>query len=263
MRLATWNVNSIRARLDRVLDFLQLDDIDVLAMQELKCKPDQFPFEAFHAAGYEVEMVGYNQWNGVAICSRVGLSQATVAFPGAPRWNDQVEARALCARVGEQCGTPLWLWSLYVPNGRELDHPHYEYKLSWLSALQAHLDTTLKADTDAQIALVGDFNIAPEDDDVWSLEYFAEKTHVSAPERAAFARFGTLGFQEVTRKYVPQQYTYWDYQRLRFPKNEGMRIDFVLTSPALGQRVRAASIERDERKGKGASDHVPVIVEID
>lgn len=261
MRLATWNVNSIRARIDRVLDFLHRADIDVLAMQELKCKEDQFPFEAFNQAGYKVEMVGYNQWNGVAIASRVGLTAAQVAFPNAPTWKDSVEARALAASVGEQLGAPLQLWSLYVPNGRELDDPHYEYKLSWLTALQNHLESQLQADPSARIALVGDFNIAPQDNDVWSMEFFADKTHVSAPERAAFARFGELGLTEVTREFVPQQYTYWDYQRLRFPKNEGMRIDFVLTSPALTGEVTAASIERDERKGKGASDHVPVIVE--
>lgn len=262
MRLATWNVNSIRARITRVLDFLDRADIDVLAMQELKCKPEQFPFDAFKEAGYEVAMVGYNQWNGVAIASRVGLLEPTIAFPHAPTWKDSVEARALCATVGTQVGPGFQLWSLYVPNGRELTDPHYEYKLEWLAALQDHLGAQLGDNDQARIALVGDFNIAPQDSDVWSMEFFADKTHVSAPEREAFARFGELGFREVTRDYVPQQYTYWDYQRLRFPKNEGMRIDFVLTSPALSADVSDASIERDERKGKGASDHVPVIVEL-
>lgn len=262
MRLATWNVNSIRARITRVLDFLHRADIDVLAMQELKCKPDQFPFEAFREAGYAVEMVGYNQWNGVAIASRVGLEDPQVAFANAPTWKDSVEARALSATVGTTVGSGFQLWSLYVPNGRELDDPHYEYKLEWLAALQDHLTSQLEADPKARIALVGDFNIAPHDNDVWSMEFFADKTHVSGPERAAFARFGELGLSEVTREFVPQQYTYWDYQRLRFPKNEGMRIDFVLTSPALASDVSGASIERDERKGKGASDHVPVIVEL-
>ncbi|OKL53380.1 exodeoxyribonuclease III [Bowdeniella nasicola] len=264
MRLATWNVNSIRTRIDRVTAFLERGDIDVLAIQELKCREDQFPWQQLTDAGYEVAMVGHNQWNGVAIASRVGLSETSIGFPQTPAWgDDQVsEARAIRAIVGEKVGLPIELWSLYVPNGRELDHPHYAYKLQWLANLKEHIAAELAERPDAKISLVGDFNIAPHDEDVWSMEFFEGKTHVSQPERDAFFAFLDAGLTEVTRERVTQ-YTYWDYQQLRFPKNQGMRIDFVLASPALAELVTGAEIDRNERKGKGASDHVPVIVELE
>lgn len=252
MRLVTWNVNSIRTRVDRVIDVLKRWDIDVLAMQELKCKPEQFPFEAFEQAGYQVEMVGLNQWNGVAIASRVGIENVQIGFPGQPAYEGVVEARA----IGATCGG-VEVWSLYVPNGRELDHPHYAYKLEWLAALRDHMAATMG---DRYVALVGDWNVAPFDHDVWDMQAFAGATHVSLPEREAFRAFAEIGMVEVTRGRA-DNYTYWDYQKLRFPKNEGMRIDFVYASPALEAKVTAAHIDRDERKGKGASDHVPVIVD--
>ena len=153
-------------------------------------------------------------------------------------------------------------WSLYVPNGRELTHPHYTYKLEWLARLRDAVGSWLEADPDLPLALVGDWNVAPRDEDVWDVSAFAGATHVSAPEREAFAAFESVGMSEVTRPHVTN-YTFWDYQRLRFPRNEGMRIDFAYASPALAARVVGAAIDRDERKGKGASDHVPVIVELD
>ncbi len=267
MRLATWNVNSIRTRVDRVTTFLRDFDVDVLAMQEIKCRTDQFPYMAFEEAGYEVAAHGLNQWNGVAIASRVGLDEVATGFPGMPAWDGAQEARAIGARVGfapqggeGEPADALTLWSLYIPNGRELEHPHYAYKLAWLEALRSAGAEWLMADDAAKIALVGDWNVAPQDGDVWSMDAFAGKTHVSAPERAALRGIEEAGFREVTREFVPEQYTYWDYQQLRFPRNEGMRIDFVHASPALS--VSAAEIVRNERKGKGASDHVPVIVEI-
>ncbi len=264
MRLATWNINSIRARVDRAIDFLERSDVDVLALQEIKCKPDQFPVLPFEAIDYQVEMVGHNQWNGVAIVSRLPLSDIRTQFPGQPVWegNGTIEARALGATVHPEDGDPFDLWSLYVPNGRELDDPHYSYKLAFLDALHAYVSAQLEEDPDAQIMLVGDWNIAPLDKDVWDISLFEGKTHVSAPERAAFNAFLDAGFQEVTRERV-DNYTYWDYQQLRFPKNEGMRIDFALASPKLAERVTGAEIDRNERKGKGASDHVPVIVDLD
>ncbi len=155
----------------------------------------------------------------------------------------------------------MTIWSLYVPNGRELTHAHYAYKLEWLANL-AEQGRGWLADPTAQIALVGDWNVAPLDEDVWDMSAFEGATHVSAPEREAFATFAADGWVEVTRERVTN-YTYWDYQKLRFPKNEGMRIDFAYCSPALAARVSAAQIDRDERKGKGASDHVPVIVDVD
>jgi exodeoxyribonuclease-3 len=157
------------------------------------------------------------------------------------------------------------VYSLYVPNGRELGDPHYTYKLEWLARLRDHAAAELAADSAAQIALVGDWNVAPLDEDVWDPEVFEGKTHTSGPERLAFAAFDGAGFREVTREHTPGPgvYTYWDYTGLSFPKRKGMRIDFQLHSPALAARVTGASIDREERKGKGASDHAPVVVDLD
>jgi len=259
MKLATWNVNSIRTRVDRVTAFLERSGVDVLAMQETKCKDEQFPVMPFEALGYEVVTHGHSQWNGVAIASRVGLDDVALDFEGMPTWGDtpESEARAIGATAGG-----VRVWSLYIPNGRALGDPHYEYKLQWLAALKEAAGTWVGADPESKVALVGDWNIAPLDQDVWSMDFFAGATHVSPPERAAFAAFEEAGFTEVTRAFVPQQFTYWDYQQLRFPRNEGMRIDFIQASPALARAVTGATIERNERKGKAPSDHVPVIIEI-
>lgn len=261
MRLATWNINSIRARVDRAVAFLDRSGTDVLALQETKCKDSQFPFEAFEAAGYQVAHFGLSQWNGVAIISRVGLDDVELGFPGQPHFGEEpaLEARA----IGATCGG-VRVWSLYVPHGRALDNPHYAYKLNWLQTLRDNARDWVAADPAAKIALVGDWNVAPQDTDVWDLSVFEGQTHVSQPERDAFAAFEGVGFTEVSRVFVPEdrKYTYWDYQQLRFPKNEGMRIDFAYTSPALTAEVTAVEIDRNERKGKGASDHVPVIVDI-
>jgi exodeoxyribonuclease III len=261
VRLATWNVNSIRSRAERVAAWLERRDVDVLALQETKCRDDQFPEMPFQALGYEVAHVGFSQWNGVAILSRVGIEDVSVGFPGQPCWGDDEvsEARAL----GATCGG-LRVWSLYVPNGRTLTDPHYRYKLSWLAALRETAGTWLTDDPAAQIALVGDWNIAPQDDDVWDPRVFAHSTHVSEPERAAFRDIVDAGYADVVRPHAPGPgvYTYWDYTQLRFPRREGMRIDFVLGSPALAARVDGALIDREERKGKGASDHAPVVVEL-
>jgi exodeoxyribonuclease-3 len=265
MRLATWNVNSIRSRADRVAAFLQRQDVDVLALQETKCRDDQFPEMMFTAIGYEVAHVGHSQWNGVAILSRVGISDVGIGFPGMPSWSSKEgqdpapEARAL----GATCGG-VRVWSLYVPNGRTLADPHYQYKLAWLDALRMAGGDWLAGDPQAQIALVGDWNIAPENDDVWDMAVFAHSTHVSPPERAAFRAIVDTGYADVVRPHAPGPgvYTYWDYTQLRFPRREGMRIDFVLGSPAFAGRVTSALIDREERKGKGASDHAPVIVDL-
>jgi exodeoxyribonuclease-3 len=261
VRLATWNVNSIRARADRVVDWLQRAEVDVLAVQETKCRDDQFPYLVFQAAGYEVAHRGRSQWNGVAIISRVGLDDVTVGFPGMPQWGDPPadEARALAATCAG-----VRVWSLYVPNGRDLADPHLVYKLDWLAGLRAAGEQWLATDPGAQIALVGDWNVAPYDEDVWDMAAFANSTHVSAPERAAFQAMVDAGFADVVRPHTPGPgvYTYWDYTQLRFPRKEGMRIDFVLASPALASQVTTAMIDRQERKGKGASDHAPVVVEL-
>ena len=262
MRVATWNVNSIRSRVDRVVGFLARSDVDVLAIQETKCRDDQFPFDRFAALGYEVAHHGGNQWNGVAVASRVGMAEVTTGFDGMPSWGDPpaAEARAL----GVTCGG-IRVWSLYVPNGRSLEDPHLGYKLHWLAQLRAAAGAWLEKEPDAEIALVGDWNIAPRDEDVWSVAYYADKTHTSPGERAGFQGLLDEGYVDVVRPHAPGPgvYTYWDYTQLRFPRREGMRIDFVLASPALARRVSGAAIDRQERKGKGASDHAPVIVELD
>ncbi len=265
MRLATWNVNSIRSRAERVAAWLERRDVDVLALQETKCRDDQFPEMPFQALGYEVAHVGFSQWNGVAILSRVGLEDVAVGFPGMPSWSSKEgqepapEARA----IGATCGG-VRVWSLYVPNGRTLADPHLQYKLEWLAALRTTAAGWLAEDPSAPVALVGDWNIAPEDGDVWDMSVFAHSTHVSPAERAAFRRVVEAGYADVVRPLAPGPgvYTYWDYTQLRFPRREGMRIDFVLGSPALAGRVTGALIDREERKGKGASDHAPVLVDL-
>ncbi|PPK97977.1 exodeoxyribonuclease-3 [Kineococcus xinjiangensis] len=263
MRLATWNVNSVRARLDRVLAWVQRSDVDVVALQETKCKDAQFPAQPFEDLGYAVAHHGLSQWNGVALLSRVGLEDVRTTFAAdCPPFGDPpvVEARA----IGALCGG-VRVWSLYVPNGRGLDDPHYPYKLAWLEALRAGGERWLAEDPQAPVALCGDFNIAPTDEDVWDVSVFEGSTHVTEPERAAFRALTETGFADVVRPHAPGPgvYTYWDYQQLRFPKRQGMRIDFVLGSPALAARVRGALIDREERKGKGASDHAPVVVDLD
>src|SRR6478672_8898329 len=265
MRLATWNVNSIRSRADRVAAWLERSDVDVVALQETKCRDDQFPEMVFNAIGYEVAHFGNSQWNGVAILSRVGIEDVQIGFPGMPSWaakeglDPAPEARAL----GATCGG-VRVWSLYVPNGRTLTDPHYQYKLQWLEALRTTAAGWLADDPAVPVALVGDWNIAPQDDDVWDMSVFAHSTHVSEPERAAFRAIVEAGYVDVVRPHAPGPgvYTYWDYQRLAFPKRRGMRIDFVLGSPSFAARVAGAAIDREERKGAGASDHAPVVVQL-
>ena len=269
LRLATWNVNSIRTRVDRVVSWLQRGDVDVLAMQETKCADDQFPTMPFLEAGYEVVHCGLNQWNGVAIASRVGFDDVEVGFDGQPTWSKdgadpKAEARALAATCAG-----VRVWSLYVPNGRTLADPHYQYKLEWLAALRNTAESWLQRDPQVPIALVGDWNIAPTDEDVWDMAAFDGATHISEPEREAFNAFVETKFTDVVRPYTPGPgvYTYWDYTQLAFQKRRGMRIDFILGSPGLAARVTHAEIVKDERrpgkKGDPApSDHAPVLVDL-
>jgi exodeoxyribonuclease-3 len=264
MRVGTWNVNSIRSRVGRVVDWLVREDIDVLAMQEIKCTPEQFPFDAFSAAGYEVELHGLNQWNGVAFASRLPLHDVTIGFETAPGFGKPLEDGSL-GREARAIGVTVdgvRLWSLYVPNGRELDNPHYPYKLEWLGNLASETKLWLANNPDQPLALMGDFNIAPFDVDVWDAAEFIGKTHVSQPERDAFSALEAAGLIDALRSRGVEGYTYWDYQRLRFPRNEGMRIDFILGSGSFNELVSEAKIYRNERKGDAPSDHVPVTVDL-
>jgi exodeoxyribonuclease-3 len=257
VRIATWNVNSLRSRIGRVEAFLQRHDVDVLAVQETKAREDQLPVMGLSVLGYEIASVGHNQWNGVAVISRVGIEDVEVGFAGMPTWGEPAEAEARA--IGATCGG-VRVWSLYVPNGRKVGDPHYVYKLDWLSRLREAARSMT-----GDVALVGDWNIAPQDDDVFDIAQFAKSTHVTAPERAAFHGFLEDGFVDVVRPHVagPEGYTYWDYYRQRFERNRGMRIDFVLGSPSLARRVSGAFVDRDERAGTGASDHAPVVVDLD
>ncbi|WP_448811589.1 exodeoxyribonuclease III [Agromyces bauzanensis] len=265
MRIATWNVNSIRTRVDRVVDWMVREDVDVLAMQEIKCKPEQFPAEVFESQGYELAIHGFNQWNGVAIASRSPIEGVETSFPDMPGFlkglegpDQPQEARAIGAVIDG-----VRLWSLYVPNGRALGDPHYTYKLDWLAALAEYTRGETTANPEVPFALMGDFNIAPFDQDNGDPAVVEGiSTHVSPQERQAFFSLEAAGVADVVRPRVPEGYTYWDYKQLRFPRNEGMRIDFILGSEAFAAAVTDASIHRNERKGTAPSDHVPVLVEL-
>ena len=254
MRIATWNVNSLRSRIERVEAFLQRHDVDVLALQETKAREDQLPLMGLQAAGYDIAAAGTNQWNGVAIVSRVGLDDVTVGFDGMPGYGEPLAAESRA--IGATC-RGVRIWSLYVPNGRKPDDPHYVYKLDWLAGLREAAGAWM----DGETALVGDWNICPTDDDVFDPAQFKNSTHVTPPERAAFQAFLDDGYAEVTRAYAPG-YTYWDYYRQRFERDRGLKIDFVLARHRWPARVTGASIDREERAGQGASDHAPVVVDL-
>ncbi|WKD58206.1 Exodeoxyribonuclease III [Corynebacterium capitovis DSM 44611] len=253
MRIATWNVNSVRSRAERVAAFLERENIDVLAMQETKVQDDKFPYSTFAALGYDVAHVGYSQWNGVAIASRVGLDNVRDHFDMQPSFaktgDPTVEARA----VGATCGG-VDVWSLYVPNGRSITDAHYNYKLQFLYSLADQVDPN------APQVYCGDYNIAPRDEDVWDIAWFEGKTHVTEPERAAFQMLLEAGLTQVTHD---DPYSFWDYKSLRFQKNEGMLIDFQLVTATMGRRLAHAWVDTAERRGKGASDHAPVIADYD
>jgi exodeoxyribonuclease-3 len=258
VRIATWNVNSLRSRIARVEAFLQRQDVDVLAVQETKAREDQLPLMGLQSLGYDVAAAGVDQWNGVALISRVGLDDVQVGFPGMPGWGDPVAAESRA--VSAVCGG-VRVWSLYVPNGRKPGDPHYVYKLDWLARLREAAKSWVDGDT----ALVGDWNVAPLDEDVFDMAQFKTSTHVTPAERSAFNAFVEDGYADVVRPFTPgpEVYTYWDYYRQRFERNRGLRIDFVLGSPSFAARVKHAFIDRDERAGTGASDHAPVVVDIE
>lgn len=258
MRIATWNINSVTARLDRLVDWLETAQPDVVALQELKCATDAFPLMPIQAAGYEAVAHGNGRWNGVAILSRVGLEDVTLDLTDQPPFDDVVETRA----IGATCGG-VRVWSLYVPNGREPSHPHYSYKLEWFKALEATARAEMAADPDLPYALIGDFNVAPEDSDVWDISLFADSTHVTPAERASLANLRAAGLAEVMpRALKGEPYTFWDYRNGSFHRGWGMRIDLVYANAPFVSRVSDAYVDREARKGKGASDHAPVVVDL-
>lgn len=258
MRIVTWNINSVNARVERLTAWLELHKPDVVALQELKCTTDAFPVDAVAALGYEVAALGDGRWNGVALLSRVGLTDVVRNLEGQPEFDGSVEPRA----IGATCGG-VRVWSVYVPNGREPDHAHYAYKLEWLAALKKTAEAELAAGAGLPYAIIGDFNVAPTDEDVWDIADFQNATHVTAAERAAIDALTGAGLSEVMpRALKGKPFTFWDYRALMFQKGMGMRIDLIMANDVFRARVSDAWIDRDERKVKGGSDHAPVVVDL-
>jgi len=256
MRIATWNVNSLKARMERVPEWLAYARPDVLCLQETKLADAAFPHLAFAALGYESVHHGSGQWNGVAILSRVGLESPVMGFAdGADPDPDTRLISALCGGVHVS--------SVYVPNGRSVGSDHYVYKLSWLARLGRHLDVL--ASPEEQVAVCGDFNIAPEDKDVWDPAAFVGSTHVTPEERAALVRLEDWGLVDAFRSRWQDDrlYTYWDYRAGDFHEHRGLRIDLALVSRPLADKVTWSLVDRNARKGKLPSDHAPLFVDID
>jgi exodeoxyribonuclease-3 len=257
MRLATWNVNSVKQRLPRLLPWLDERQPDVVCLQETKLSDDaceELLADELAKRGYELAVHGEASWNGVAILSRIGLEDVVPGFAGAPGF-PHPEARALFATCDG-----IRVVSVYVPNGREPGSDHYEYKLAWLAALR----DAVAAGPEATV-VCGDVNIAPTDADVFDPEAYVGQTHVTEPERAALAELQSLGLHDVVRERWPGErvFTYWDYRAGMFHRDLGMRIDLILASTPVADRVKAAWVDRKARKGKGPSDHAPVIADLD
>jgi exodeoxyribonuclease-3 len=271
VRVATWNINSVNARLPKLLEWLGSASPDVVCLQELKCAADAFPYEPVRELGYETAAHGTGRWNGVAILSRIGLDEVVRGLPDQPGYLPEEAAAedALIAPEPEQepraiaatCG-PVRLWSVYVPNGREVGHPHYAYKLRWFEALrEAVVEDAAGA---RPFAVLGDFNVAPTDEDVWDPSLFEGLTHVTPPERQALAALRDTGLADVHPRALKydRAYTFWDYRALAFPKNKGMRIDLAYGNTPFVEAVSDAYVDREARKGKGTSDHAPVVLDL-
>jgi exodeoxyribonuclease III len=261
VRLATWNVNSVKQRVPRLLPWLDERRPDVVCLQETKLTDEAFEAllgDELSGRGYELALNGSAQWNGVAILSRAGVEDVALGVPGAPGFPEP-EARAVAATCGG-----IRVHTVYVPNGRVPGSEHYRYKLAWLDALRADLLAALSSGAQATI-VCGDMNIAPADADVFDPDAYVGHTHVTAPERAALAQLEELGLRDLVRDRWPDErvFSYWDYRAGMFHQDCGMRIDLVLATDAVAQRVHAAWVDRQARKGSGPSDHAPVIVDLD
>jgi exodeoxyribonuclease-3 len=255
MRIATWNVNSLKARMPRVEEWLDYAQPDVLCIQETKLADANFPAMAFEALGYDAAHHGNGQWNGVAILSKVGIEDPIAGFSG------EVEAEIVESRfLSATCGG-VRVSSVYVPNGRAVGTEHYDAKLAWLEQLRTHLAEA--CDPAGRVALCGDFNIAPDDRDVWDPNKAHGATHVSEPERKALAAIKEWGLTDAFRLRYDEDrlFSWWDYRAGDFHKGRGMRIDLVLVSQSLAEAVQFALIDRNARKGKLPSDHAPTFVD--
>lgn len=254
MRIATWNVNSVRAREARLLAWLAAHLPDVLCLQELKTQADGFPSEAVRALGYHAIVYGQKTYNGVAILSRTPAEAEERGFGDG---DADAQARFVGARIAG-----VRVFSAYFPNGGEVASEKWAYKLAWMERLRAFLARACRPDE--PVALCGDFNVAPEDRDVANPEAWKDTVLCHPEARAALQRIADLGFADAFRRVRPEPglYSWWDYRQLGFPKNDGLRIDHVYVTAPLLPRVAAAEIDRNERKGKQPSDHAPVIVEL-
>ena len=256
MRIATWNVNSLKARLARVEAWISTAEPDVLCLQETKMANDAFPHGAFENLGYESVHHGEGRWNGVAVISRVGLTDPRPGFDDG-RDTPDPDARVLWATCGD-----IRVASCYVPNGRSVDHDHYKYKLDWLGRL--HDDLVANADPSSTgVVVVGDFNVAPADRDVWDPTAWEGSTHVTSTEREALSRIVDLGMVDVFRELYSEAglHTWWDYRGGAFHKGEGLRIDLILASLPVATTLKWIVVDRNERKGDKPSDHAPVVAE--
>jgi len=269
VRIATWNVNSVKARLPRLLSWLADRQPDVLLVQETKVPEQGWPAGPLAELGYDSVHLGSGRWNGVGILSRVGLADVTYGLPGQPDFDDAAEDRA----VGATCGG-IRLWSLYVPNGRQVGHLHFDYKLRFLDAVRAQAAAERAAlGADAPYGLLGDFNVAPLDADVWDIAAFDGATHVSAPERAALTAIREADPDAPLLDLMPRAsadpadrrhpYTFWEMRMLGFQKGRGMRIDLALVNEPLARSVRSAWVDRDARRGEGPSDHAPLVLDLE
>lgn len=257
MRVATWNVNSLKARLDRVTDWVRSVQPDVLCLQETKLKDAAFPGLEIEALGYEWAHHGAGRWNGVAILSRVGLKDVVNGFDDGCD-DEPSETRAITASCGG-----VQVSSVYVPNGRSPEHEMYQWKLQWLERLAGFMERTVPSASDQAIVL-GDFNVAPEDADVYDPKAFRDSTHVTPPERAALRRLEGLGLRDVFREHWSHDrlYTWWDYRAGMFHKHKGMRIDLAYATAPVADKVDFVLMDRNARKGEGPSDHAPMLVDI-
>jgi len=257
VKIATWNVNSLRARIDRVEGWIAEHEPDVLLIQETKCSDENFPSEVFGRHGYETIHHGNGQWNGVAVISRVGIDEPRGGF-----FDDDLESIAECRIVSAMCAG-IRCTSVYVPNGRSVDSEHYLAKLEWLRRLRVELDECCTPET--PIALGGDYNIAPEDQDVWDIQQFAGMTHVSPAERAALRDVMEFGLTDALRYLHPSgpgPFSWWDYRAGAFHRGWGMRIDHILVTKPLVDRLINVEVDREARKGSKPSDHAPVVLEL-
>ena len=268
MRITTWNVNSLKARLDKVWWWLERARPDVLLMQETKLSDGDAPVDGFRDAGYALAHHGEGRWNGVAIASRVGLSDVVANFgePLRPSRTPDVgddEPLAEARMISAVCGG-VRVVSLYAPNGRVVDSPFYRAKLAWYERAARWLADT--RDPKESLLLGGDFNVAPADTDVWDPAACHGGTHVSEPERLAFGRLREWGLVDAYRLHHPEpgRYTWWDYRAGNFHKNFGMRIDHLLVTASVLERTVWAEIDREARKGKPVpSDHAPLVIDLD